>query len=133
MNSYVVGYPRDCTEIQFFVFGYVRFQSGNFGSRISSLVSFIIVNGKLYRFKEKSNLRICSSIVDELLESFKSPFMHKLITDIDSMKFSQALEKHCRAEAGYSGIRNVYQSASAKDDVQQSYFVAEMLKVVTRT
>lgn len=41
----------------------------------------------------------------------------------------QALEKHCKAEAGYSGIRNVYQLPAVKDDVQQSFFFAEMLKV----
>lgn len=41
----------------------------------------------------------------------------------------QALEKHCKAEAGYSGLRNVYQIPSTKDDVQQSFFLAEMLKV----
>jgi len=50
----------------------------------------------------------------------------------------QALDKHCKAEAGYSGIRNVYQVASGgwqdpavnanQDDVQQSFFLAETLK-----
>lgn len=40
----------------------------------------------------------------------------------------EALEKYCRSEAGYSGIRNVYQVAPQQDDVQQSYFLAEMLK-----
>lgn len=41
--------------------------------------------------------------------------------------FVQALEKYCRVEDGYSGIRNVYQP-SPKDDVQQSFFLAEVLK-----
>ncbi|CAG5136271.1 unnamed protein product [Candidula unifasciata] len=40
----------------------------------------------------------------------------------------QALEKHCRAEAGYSGIRDVYQEKPQQDDVQQSFFLAETLK-----
>ena len=43
----------------------------------------------------------------------------------------QALDKHCKAEGGYSGIRNVYQVASGsanQDDVQQSFFLAETLK-----
>ena len=31
-------------------------------------------------------------------------------------------------ETGYTGIRNVYQFNPAKDDVQQSYFLAETLK-----
>ena len=41
----------------------------------------------------------------------------------------QALEKHCRVEGGYSGIKNVYSTDSTKDDVQQSFFLAETLKV----
>lgn len=40
----------------------------------------------------------------------------------------QALERHCRVEGGYTGIKNVYQTDSAKDDVQQSFFLAETLK-----
>ncbi|KAH8293974.1 hypothetical protein KR054_007183 [Drosophila jambulina] len=39
-----------------------------------------------------------------------------------------ALEKHCRTAHGYCGIRNVYQKVPKKDDVQQSYFLAETLK-----
>lgn len=41
--------------------------------------------------------------------------------------FVEALEKYCKAEAGYSGLRNVYQPV-IKDDVQQSFFLAEVLK-----
>lgn len=40
----------------------------------------------------------------------------------------QALEKHCRVEGGYSGVRDVYGSAPNHDDVQQSFFLAETLK-----
>uniref|UniRef100_T1JAS7 alpha-1,2-Mannosidase n=1 Tax=Strigamia maritima TaxID=126957 RepID=T1JAS7_STRMM len=40
----------------------------------------------------------------------------------------QAIEKHCRVDGGYSGIKNVYQLDSVKDDVQQSFFLAETLK-----
>ncbi|XP_040061330.2 mannosyl-oligosaccharide 1,2-alpha-mannosidase IA [Ixodes scapularis] len=40
----------------------------------------------------------------------------------------QALEKHCRVEGGYSGLKNVYQVDGPKDDVQQSFFLAETLK-----
>ncbi|KAL9879138.1 mannosyl-oligosaccharide alpha-1,2-mannosidase IA [Glossina fuscipes] len=39
-----------------------------------------------------------------------------------------ALEKHCRTTHGYSGIKNVYQEVPQKDDVQQSFFLAETLK-----
>ncbi|KAM3183168.1 hypothetical protein ACTXT7_010881 [Hymenolepis weldensis] len=40
----------------------------------------------------------------------------------------QALEKHCRLDGGYSGIRDVNDPNSPVDDVQQSYFIAETLK-----
>ena len=41
--------------------------------------------------------------------------------------FVEALERYCKSEAGYSGLRNVYQPV-IKDDVQQSFFLAEVLK-----
>lgn len=41
--------------------------------------------------------------------------------------FAQALERHCKSEGGYSGLRNVYQPA-IKDDVQQSFIFAETFK-----
>ena len=40
----------------------------------------------------------------------------------------QALEKNCKAPGGYTGIKNVYQVDGQKDDVQQSWFLAETLK-----
>lgn len=40
----------------------------------------------------------------------------------------QALEKHCRTPNGYSGLKNVYLTEPQKDDVQQSFFLAETLK-----
>uniref|UniRef100_A0AAG5DVK7 alpha-1,2-Mannosidase n=1 Tax=Anopheles atroparvus TaxID=41427 RepID=A0AAG5DVK7_ANOAO len=40
----------------------------------------------------------------------------------------QALEKHCRTPTGYSGLKNVYHTEPVKDDVQQSFFLAETLK-----
>uniref|UniRef100_A0A914DTM2 alpha-1,2-Mannosidase n=1 Tax=Acrobeloides nanus TaxID=290746 RepID=A0A914DTM2_9BILA len=41
---------------------------------------------------------------------------------------AQAIEKYCKVEAGYSGIRNVYEKSVSHDDVQQSFFFAETLK-----
>ncbi|KAL3125005.1 hypothetical protein niasHT_009304 [Heterodera trifolii] len=41
---------------------------------------------------------------------------------------AQAIERHCRVEAGYSGIRNVNAQQIEHDDVQQSFFLAETLK-----
>ncbi|CAL1528924.1 unnamed protein product [Lymnaea stagnalis] len=40
----------------------------------------------------------------------------------------QALEKNCRVEGGYSGLKDVYQINPQHDDVQQSFFLAETLK-----
>ncbi|NWZ10557.1 MA1C1 mannosidase, partial [Agelaius phoeniceus] len=40
----------------------------------------------------------------------------------------QALEKHCRVEAGFSGIRDVYSTTPSHDNMQQSFFLAETLK-----
>ncbi|XP_069751613.1 mannosyl-oligosaccharide 1,2-alpha-mannosidase IA-like isoform X2 [Narcine bancroftii] len=40
----------------------------------------------------------------------------------------QALEQHCRVDAGFSGIRDVYSTLPHHDDVQQSFFLAETLK-----
>ena len=46
---------------------------------------------------------------------------------------AQAIEKHCRTDSGFSGIRDVYESSSQKDDVQQSFFLAETLKYLYLT
>ncbi|NXX88270.1 MA1A1 mannosidase, partial [Centropus bengalensis] len=40
----------------------------------------------------------------------------------------EALEKHCRVDGGYSGIRDVYHNHENHDDVQQSFFLSETLK-----
>lgn len=40
----------------------------------------------------------------------------------------QALEHYCRTPNGYSGVKNVYLEEPIKDDVQQSFFLAETLK-----
>ncbi|CAI4223003.1 unnamed protein product [Auanema sp. JU1783] len=40
----------------------------------------------------------------------------------------QAMEKYCKKEGGYAGLRNVYNPSQGSDDVQQSFFLAETLK-----
>lgn len=40
----------------------------------------------------------------------------------------QAIEKYCRTDGGYSGIKDVYSTNPSLDDVQQSFFLAETLK-----
>ncbi|CAF0791171.1 unnamed protein product [Didymodactylos carnosus] len=39
-----------------------------------------------------------------------------------------SLEKYCRVDGGYTGIRDVYSVPPSHDDVQQSFFLAETLK-----
>lgn len=41
---------------------------------------------------------------------------------------TMALQNYCRTENGFSGIRNVYDAKSPKDDVQQSFLLAETFK-----
>ncbi|XP_078512465.1 mannosyl-oligosaccharide 1,2-alpha-mannosidase IB [Lissotriton helveticus] len=41
---------------------------------------------------------------------------------------AQAIEKYCRVSGGFSGVKDVYSSSPAYDDVQQSFFLAETLK-----
>uniref|UniRef100_A0AC35TML8 Alpha-1,2-Mannosidase n=1 Tax=Rhabditophanes sp. KR3021 TaxID=114890 RepID=A0AC35TML8_9BILA len=43
-------------------------------------------------------------------------------------KITQSIEKWCRNENGYQGIRNVYEPEKGMDGVQQSFFLAETLK-----
>ncbi|MEE6484919.1 hypothetical protein FKM82_014101 [Ascaphus truei] len=40
----------------------------------------------------------------------------------------QALDKYCRLETGFSGIRDVYTTTPSHDNVQQSFFMSETLK-----
>ncbi|KAG8451584.1 hypothetical protein GDO86_003689 [Hymenochirus boettgeri] len=40
----------------------------------------------------------------------------------------QALEKYCRIESGFSGIRDVYNTSPNHDNIQQSFFMSETLK-----
>jgi len=46
---------------------------------------------------------------------------------------AEAIERYCKVEVGYSGIRNVYTRSVAHDDVQQSFFLAETLKYLYLT
>nr|VZH95289.1 unnamed protein product [Spirometra erinaceieuropaei] len=66
----------------------------------------------------------------ETVESYF--YMWRLTKDDKYRKWAwelvEALEKQCRTDAGYSGISDVFLSGSPKDDVQQSFFLAETLK-----
>ena len=41
---------------------------------------------------------------------------------------AQAIEKHCKSNYGYSGLKDVLQSMPQKDNLQRSFFLAETLK-----
>lgn len=41
----------------------------------------------------------------------------------------QSIEKYCRTPNGFSGIDDVYSKTPSKNDVQESFFIAEVLKV----
>lgn len=53
---------------------------------------------------------------------------HAAEAPAELLLLSQALEKHCRVESGFSGIRDVYTTTPTHDNMQQSFFLAETLK-----
>ncbi|XP_052003609.1 mannosyl-oligosaccharide 1,2-alpha-mannosidase IA-like [Xyrauchen texanus] len=66
----------------------------------------------------------------EVIESYM--YMWRLTHDPKYRQWGweavEALEKHCRVEAGFSGIRDVYASMVSHDNMQQSFFLSETLK-----
>ncbi|XP_044532785.1 mannosyl-oligosaccharide 1,2-alpha-mannosidase IA isoform X2 [Gracilinanus agilis] len=66
----------------------------------------------------------------EVVETYM--YMWRLTHDPKYRKWAweavEALEKHCRVDGGYSGLRDVYLKQETYDDVQQSFFLAETLK-----
>jgi mannosyl-oligosaccharide alpha-1,2-mannosidase len=42
--------------------------------------------------------------------------------------FIKAIEKYCKSNYGYSGLKNVDSTHPIKDDLQRSFFLAETLK-----
>ncbi|XP_021231217.1 mannosyl-oligosaccharide 1,2-alpha-mannosidase IC [Numida meleagris] len=66
----------------------------------------------------------------EVVESYV--YMWRLTHDVKYRQWGwevvKALEKHCRVEAGFSGIRDVYSTVPTHDNMQQSFFLAETLK-----
>lgn len=47
---------------------------------------------------------------------------------IPQLSMFKALERHCKAAWGYTGLKNVNSNPPQKDDLQQSFFLAETLK-----
>uniref|UniRef100_A0AAR2JVS7 alpha-1,2-Mannosidase n=1 Tax=Pygocentrus nattereri TaxID=42514 RepID=A0AAR2JVS7_PYGNA len=69
----------------------------------------------------------------EVIESYM--YMWRLTHDPKYRQWGweavEALEKHCRVDSGYSGIRDVYASTVSHDNMQQSFFLSETLKGYT--
>ncbi|XP_053183789.1 mannosyl-oligosaccharide 1,2-alpha-mannosidase IA isoform X1 [Scomber japonicus] len=66
----------------------------------------------------------------EVIESYM--YMWRLTHDPKYREWGweavEALEQHCRVEAGFSGIRDVYTLTVSHDNMQQSFFLSETLK-----
>ncbi|XP_061633937.1 mannosyl-oligosaccharide 1,2-alpha-mannosidase IA isoform X2 [Phyllopteryx taeniolatus] len=66
----------------------------------------------------------------EVIESYM--YMWRLTHDPKYREWGweavEALERHCRVESGFSGIRDVYTLSDSHDNMQQSFFLSETLK-----
>ncbi|XP_030637647.1 mannosyl-oligosaccharide 1,2-alpha-mannosidase IA [Chanos chanos] len=66
----------------------------------------------------------------EVIESYM--YMWRLTHDPKYRQWGweavEALEKYCRVDGGFSGIRDVYSTAVSHDNMQQSFFLSETLK-----
>ncbi|KAF7655576.1 hypothetical protein LDENG_00054250, partial [Lucifuga dentata] len=66
----------------------------------------------------------------EVIESYM--YMWRLTHDPKYREWGweavEALEKQCRVDAGFSGIRDVYTIPASHDNMQQSFFLSETLK-----
>ncbi|XP_044757578.1 mannosyl-oligosaccharide alpha-1,2-mannosidase IA-like isoform X2 [Coccinella septempunctata] len=89
-----------------------------------------------FRFTEGAEARALKStekyyiLRPEVIESYF--YLYRLTKDPKYREWAweaaQALEKHCRVNGGYTGLKNVYTEDPQQDDVQQSFFLAETLK-----
>lgn len=66
----------------------------------------------------------------EVIESYM--YMWRLTHDPKYREWGweavEALERHCRVDSGFSGIRDVYSTTVSHDNMQQSFFLSETLK-----
>lgn len=106
---------------------------------IVNLIAFVVQF--LFRFSEGAEAKALRSQEKYYIlrpETFESYFILWRLTHDQKYRdwgwdAVQAIEKHCRSSGGYSGIKNVYLEDPQKDDVQQSFFIAEVLKVSAKT
>lgn len=99
------------------------------------LVDFFIIND--FRFNEGAEAKALRAQEKYFIlrpETFESYFILWRLTHDQRYRdwgwdAVQAIERYCRSPGGFSGIKNVYLEDPQKDDVQQSFFIAEVLKV----
>jgi mannosyl-oligosaccharide alpha-1,2-mannosidase len=99
--------------------------------------SYTKLGPEAFRFTEGSEAKALKNsekyyiLRPEVIESYF--YMYRLTKDQKYRDWGweavQALEKQCRVPGGYTGLKNVYSEDPQKDDVQQSFFLAETLKV----
>ena len=82
-----------------------------------------------YMFTQESVAPLICSVAMSLYDiiSLSSPTLLSFPLS-PSLVATQALEKHCRVDSGYVGLKDVFQANPPKDNVQQSFFLAETLK-----
>ncbi|KAL3276554.1 hypothetical protein HHI36_011929 [Cryptolaemus montrouzieri] len=98
--------------------------------------TFTKLGPEAFRFTEGAEARALKTsekyyiLRPEVIESYF--YMYRLTKDQKyrdwAWEAAQALEKHCRVNGGYTGLKNVYSEDPQQDDVQQSFFLAETLK-----
>ncbi|KAH0809068.1 hypothetical protein GEV33_013720 [Tenebrio molitor] len=98
--------------------------------------SYTKLGPEAFRFTEGSEAKALKNsekyyiLRPEVIESYF--YMYRLTKDQKYRDWGweavQALEKQCRVPGGYTGLKNVYSEDPQKDDVQQSFFLAETLK-----
>ncbi|XP_063907218.1 mannosyl-oligosaccharide alpha-1,2-mannosidase IA isoform X2 [Zophobas morio] len=98
--------------------------------------SYTKLGPEAFRFTEGAEARALKNsekyyiLRPEVIESYF--YMYRLTKDQKYRDWGweavQALEKWCRVPGGYTGLKNVYSEDPQKDDVQQSFFLAETLK-----
>ena len=76
-----------------------------------------------------------SSFIDQscYFSVFKFYFTNELPSFFFFPPLLQAIDKYCRVSGGFSGVKDVYSSSPTYDDVQQSFFLAETLKLAVFT
>lgn len=95
---------------------------------------FIVPNDAKHYLLRPGILLIQHQIINLYLETVESFFVmwrltHDPIYREMGWNAFQAINKYCRVKYGFSGIRDVTTTSVTHDNLQQSFFLAETLKV----